>query len=60
MYHFVFETPKPSTQESSAARRLAELQDSDARSHAAKIAYWKRIARQHVADQHPGYLARRD
>ncbi|KIW71938.1 hypothetical protein PV04_00164 [Phialophora macrospora] len=53
MYRFVFETPKPT--DSSEDRRRAELQDSDARSHAAKIAYLKKRARQHVAQQQPGY-----
>ncbi|KIW29255.1 uncharacterized protein PV07_05080 [Cladophialophora immunda] len=43
MYHFVFKNPKP---QSSADRRLAELQDADARSHAAKIAYLKKKARE--------------
>ncbi|EXJ69977.1 uncharacterized protein A1O5_07050 [Cladophialophora psammophila CBS 110553] len=45
MYHFVFQHPKP---QSSADRRLAELQDSDARSHAAKIAYLKKKAQQRI------------
>ncbi|OCT45944.1 hypothetical protein CLCR_00372 [Cladophialophora carrionii] len=52
MYHFVFETPQPSAAPSSAEdRRRAELQDSDARSHAAKMAYLKKLARQHVTQQ---------
>jgi hypothetical protein len=50
MYHFVFETPKPA--DSSEDRRRAELQDSDARSHAAKIAYLKKLARQRIGDEY--------
>ena len=49
MYHFVFETPKAANlTESAHDRRRAELQDSDARSHAARIAYLKKTAPQHI------------
>jgi hypothetical protein len=57
MYHFVFETPKPA--DSSEDRRRAELQDSDARSHAAKIAYLKKLARQNAGYEYDYSATRR-
>jgi hypothetical protein len=55
MYHFVFEKPKnkstAASTQSSEERRREELQVSDARSHAAKIAYLKKTAAARKGDQ---------
>ncbi len=48
MYHFIFETPKPTLTDSSADRRRAELKISDAKSHAAKFAYLKKVAKERL------------
>jgi hypothetical protein len=54
MYHFVVHNPKGRSKpksSTSADRRRAELQDSDARAHAAKIAFLKKKAREERAKQ---------
>ena len=55
MYRFVFQGPKSS---SSSERRLAELQDAEARSHAAKIAYLKKRARKQLAQLDQGNVTK--
>jgi hypothetical protein len=54
MYHFVVHNPKGRSKpksSSSADQRRAELQDSDARAHAAKIAFLKKKAKEERAQR---------